>query len=96
MVGVCFKKMGELLTRGKGYNSSPSFRRKPESRETTVNRTYLKIGFLFFSRHSGLDPESSGFAVSSLKTKSCEVPHLNAEAAGYRLQFTPYRDTGPV
>ncbi len=28
--------------------------------------TYLKIGFLSLSRHSGLDPESSDFAVLPL------------------------------
>jgi len=32
-------------------------------------RIHLEIGFLFPGRHSGLDPESSGFAVTPLQAR---------------------------
>jgi hypothetical protein len=42
---------------------------------------YLKMGFLI-SCHSGLEPESSDFAVLVFKNKEC---YINSYVAGYRL-----------
>jgi hypothetical protein len=50
-----------------------------------ITKTYLKIGFLCFFRHSGLDPESSDSVILLYKTENYELPFKNTRVAGYRL-----------